>query len=190
MKYTQDNLNDFNDESVLKSHNTPSQIDGFFSPLSITFLEEALMVDVGAHLMLYFDGQNWVCGPMKFSTDQLLSMRSYDSISCKQMDACLLVIDLINGIDFDPESRMLCPYSKYDINRIAYQNGSATTILVLTKMAESCASHEDMQIYSQAIASATIDDGKKVDDSVMIHARRYVDYLVEQMQKAEENADV
>jgi hypothetical protein len=185
MKYTQDNINDFNDESVLKAHNAPSQVDGFFSPLSIVFLEESLAVDTGANLMLYFDGSNWVCGPMKFSTDQLLHMRAYDSISCKQMDAYLLVIELINGIDFDPETRALCPYSKYDINRVAYQNGSATTVLVLTKMAESCTCYEDMQIYSQAIASATIDDGKEVDDSVVIHARRYIDYLIEQMQKSE-----
>lgn len=185
MKYTQDNLNDFNDESVLKAHNAPSQVDGFFSPLSIVFLEESLAVDVGANLMLYFDGQNWVCGPMKFKLDQLLSMRAYDAISCKQMDAYLLVNELISGIDFDPESRMLCPYSKYDINRIAYQNGSATTVLVLEKMAESCTCYEDIQIYSQAIASATIDDGKEVDNSVVIHARRYINYLIEQMQKSE-----
>lgn len=190
MKYTQDVLDSFNDESVLKAHNAPSQIDGFFSPLSIVYLEESLATDVGARLMLYFDGQNWVCGPMKFSTDQLLHMRAYDSISCKQMDAYLLVIELINGIDFDPETRALCPYSKHDINRVAYQNGSATTVLVLEKMAESCTYHEDRQIYAQAITAATIDDGKKVDDSVVIHARRYIDYLIKQMQKSEGDDNV
>ena len=46
MKYTQDALDSFNDESVLKAHNAPSQIDGFFSPLSIVFLEESLVEDV------------------------------------------------------------------------------------------------------------------------------------------------
>lgn len=184
MKYTQDMLNDFNDESVLKAHNAPSQVDGFFSPLSIVFLEESLAVDTGANLMLYFDGQNWTCGPMKFGTDQLLYMRAYNSISCKQMDSQCIVLSLINGLDYNHETNELYPYAKHDMNRIAYEYGSANVVSILTKMAE-YSDDEERDIFAQAILAARIDDGKKIDASIVSHSNRYVDYLVEQMQKSE-----
>lgn len=185
MKYTQDNLNNFNDESVLKSHNAPSQIDGFFSPLSIVFLKESIAVDAGANLMLYFDGQNWVCGPMKFELEEMMMMHGEGKINCKQMDAQCIVLGLIDALDYDDMNCVLYSYFQTTVNRLVHDFGSKTVIAILEKMDEYAYDYDESQMFSAAIKLAEVNDNKEIGESTVIHARRYIDYFIEQMQKSE-----
>ena len=116
---------------------------------------------------------------------ELIRDVNWGKINCKQMDAHCIVFGLINALDYDDMNCVLYSYSQTTVNRLVHDFGSKTVIAILEKMAEYTDDYDESQMFSAAIKLAEVNDNKEIGESTVIHARRYIDYLIERMQKSE-----